>query len=210
FFTFAHTLDNYHCNPIRGLTATRSVPHLFQAIRQKIGRPDSNLKGGPWRASPRRKMVGAPGFEPGTSRTPSVRATRLRYAPTVAARHFGRVHPSKRYHLPSSSVKKLRSVSRRSSSSLRLRCAAGAVAVLCATFSRATSPCAPFPASSRKWRLAPAIVNPSSYNRRLILSTRSTSSWRYSRCRGDSSPAATWETPSPSSAAQTALTPRSG
>ncbi len=28
-------------------------------------------------------MVGAPGFEPGTSRTPSVRATRLRYAPTV-------------------------------------------------------------------------------------------------------------------------------
>src|SRR5262249_50275428 len=28
------------------------------------------------------KMVGAPGFEPGTSRTPSVRATRLRYAPT--------------------------------------------------------------------------------------------------------------------------------
>src|SRR5262249_10897130 len=27
-------------------------------------------------------MVGAPGFEPGTSRTPSVRATRLRYAPT--------------------------------------------------------------------------------------------------------------------------------
>ena len=30
----------------------------------------------------REKMVGAPGFEPGTSRTPSVRATRLRYAPT--------------------------------------------------------------------------------------------------------------------------------
>src|SRR5216684_6322504 len=29
-----------------------------------------------------KKMVGAPGFEPGTSRTPSVRATRLRYAPT--------------------------------------------------------------------------------------------------------------------------------
>src|SRR5208282_5393520 len=32
-----------------------------------------------------RIMVGAPGFEPGTSRTPSVRATRLRYAPTDAA-----------------------------------------------------------------------------------------------------------------------------
>src|SRR5580765_498674 len=31
-------------------------------------------------------MVGAPGFEPGTSRTPSVRATRLRYAPTYLAR----------------------------------------------------------------------------------------------------------------------------
>ncbi len=30
------------------------------------------------------EVVGAPGFEPGTSRTPSVRATRLRYAPTGA------------------------------------------------------------------------------------------------------------------------------
>src|SRR4029434_1621745 len=29
-----------------------------------------------------KSLVGAPGFEPGTSRTPSVRATRLRYAPT--------------------------------------------------------------------------------------------------------------------------------
>src|SRR5215470_11510514 len=29
-------------------------------------------------------VVGAPGFEPGTSRTPSVRATRLRYAPTAS------------------------------------------------------------------------------------------------------------------------------
>ena len=28
------------------------------------------------------RMVGATGFEPVTSRTPSVRATRLRYAPT--------------------------------------------------------------------------------------------------------------------------------
>src|SRR5207249_9601228 len=31
-----------------------------------------------------KKLVGAPGFEPGTSRTPSVRATRLRYAPTIS------------------------------------------------------------------------------------------------------------------------------
>src|SRR5208283_5044787 len=65
------------------------------------------------------ELVGAPGFEPGTSRTPSVRATRLRYAPTAAAGHFGRLHPSRRYHLPSSNVKKLRSASRKSSSSLR-------------------------------------------------------------------------------------------
>ena len=28
-------------------------------------------------------MVGTPGFEPGASRTPSVRATRLRYVPTA-------------------------------------------------------------------------------------------------------------------------------
>ena len=31
------------------------------------------------------RMVGATGFEPATSRTPSVRATRLRYAPTASA-----------------------------------------------------------------------------------------------------------------------------
>src|SRR6266850_3209734 len=37
-----------------------------------------------------KKMVGAPGFEPGTSRTPSVRATRLRYAPT----YFVRLSPA--------------------------------------------------------------------------------------------------------------------
>ena len=30
-----------------------------------------------------RKMVGTTGFEPATSRTPSVRATRLRYVPTA-------------------------------------------------------------------------------------------------------------------------------
>ena len=32
---------------------------------------------------PEEKMVGTTGFEPATSRTPSVRATRLRYVPTV-------------------------------------------------------------------------------------------------------------------------------
>jgi hypothetical protein len=31
-------------------------------------------------------VVGTTGFEPATSRTPSVRATRLRYVPTAAAR----------------------------------------------------------------------------------------------------------------------------
>jgi hypothetical protein len=37
------------------------------------------------------KMVGTTGFEPATSRTPSVRATRLRYVPTVfVARVFRR------------------------------------------------------------------------------------------------------------------------
>jgi hypothetical protein len=38
---------------------------------------DSNLEG--------EKMVGATGFEPVTTRTPSVCATRLRYAPTDEA-----------------------------------------------------------------------------------------------------------------------------
>ena len=33
---------------------------------------------------PRERVVGATGFEPVTTRTPSVCATRLRYAPTVA------------------------------------------------------------------------------------------------------------------------------
>jgi hypothetical protein len=32
----------------------------------------------------RKKMVGATGFEPVTTRTPSVCATRLRYAPTMS------------------------------------------------------------------------------------------------------------------------------
>ena len=31
----------------------------------------------------KKEMVGAAGFEPATSRTPSVRATRLRHAPTI-------------------------------------------------------------------------------------------------------------------------------
>ena len=37
------------------------------------------------------EVVGTTGFEPATSRTPSVRATRLRYVPTVTAflRHCG-------------------------------------------------------------------------------------------------------------------------
>src|SRR5258705_1898009 len=34
----------------------------------------------------RKEVVGTTGFEPATSRTPSVRATRLRYVPTAAAR----------------------------------------------------------------------------------------------------------------------------
>jgi hypothetical protein len=43
-------------------------------MRRKRGIPG---KGGKYR-----KMVGTTGFEPATSRTPSVRATRLRYVPT--------------------------------------------------------------------------------------------------------------------------------
>ena len=80
-------------------------------------------------------MVGAPGFEPGTSRTPSVRATRLRYAPTDGGGFFraalrraamwgiamlqSRVQ-LQGYHRRSRSVKKARSESRKSSSILRL------------------------------------------------------------------------------------------
>src|SRR5579885_3513888 len=76
------------------------------------------------------RMVGAPGFEPGTSRTPSVRATRLRYAPTKLDPAESRDREERReavpaqnqgYHLRSSSVKKARSESRKSSSILRLR-----------------------------------------------------------------------------------------
>src|SRR2546421_899896 len=37
------------------------------------------------------KMVGTTGFEPATSRTPSVRATRLRYVPTGKLTATGRI-----------------------------------------------------------------------------------------------------------------------
>src|SRR6266481_8408166 len=76
------------------------------------------------------KMVGTTGFEPATSRTPSVRATRLRYVPTGKLTatgqqnqkaESGRESAPPRYHRRSSSVKKAWSVSRRSSSILRLR-----------------------------------------------------------------------------------------
>ena len=36
-------------------------------------------------------MVGTTGFEPATSRTPSVRATRLRYVPTALQPHYQRI-----------------------------------------------------------------------------------------------------------------------
>ena len=55
-------------------------------------------------------MVGTTGFEPATSRTPSVRATRLRYVPTARSA----------YHSDSRTVNKERSESRRSSKVLRL------------------------------------------------------------------------------------------
>src|SRR6202051_4158857 len=49
------------------------------------------LRYGRQKKSLRGKMVGTTGFEPATSRTPSVRATRLRYVPTVfVARVFRR------------------------------------------------------------------------------------------------------------------------
>src|ERR1700692_4605070 len=41
------------------------------------------LRYGRQKKSLRGKMVGTTGFEPATSRTPSVRATRLRYVPTA-------------------------------------------------------------------------------------------------------------------------------
>jgi hypothetical protein len=67
-------------------------------------------------------MVGAPGFEPGTSRTPSVRATRLRYAPTRKEAAQTAPRPTKTgYHRFSSRVKNALRESRISSSIFRLR-----------------------------------------------------------------------------------------
>src|SRR5205814_8491469 len=74
------------------------------------------------------EMVGTTGFEPATSRTPSVRATRLRYVPTgkltATAKKPGAESEEEsappRYHHRPSSVKKARRASRISSSILRL------------------------------------------------------------------------------------------
>ena len=84
-------------------------------------------------------MVGTTGFEPATSRTPSVRATRLRYVPTdggilqPAPRRAGIPLPSleiprpetpataqRAYHSDSRAVNKERSESRKSSRVFRL------------------------------------------------------------------------------------------
>src|SRR6266704_4052176 len=112
------------------------------------------------------EMVGTTGFEPATSRTPSVRATRLRYVPTEG-------HPQG-YHRRSRSVKKARSVSRKSSSILRLNSCPGPSAAARGE----TASCSFAPLRSRKCRRAPAMVNPSSYKSRLMRKTMSTSSWR--------------------------------
>src|SRR6266404_6619111 len=96
-----------------------------------------------------KKMVGAPGFEPGTSRTPSVRATRLRYAPTgtlitMRRNNLGaeprQLQQQQGYHRRSISVKKARRASRKSSKFLRLRsCAAPSVPrIVISSFSAAT------------------------------------------------------------------------
>ena len=123
-------------------------------------------------------MVGTARFELATSRTPSVRATRLRYVPTVSVALLRLIAQIQGYHLRSNSVKKLRSPSRRSSSIFRLNCEVAACSPIDPTCP-ATSPPSPLFSSSFKCRRAPAIVNPSSYNSRLIFRTRSTSSWRY-------------------------------
>src|ERR1700674_1246329 len=76
------------------------------------------------------EMVGTTGFEPATSRTPSVRATRLRYVPTgkltTIRQEIERTESQQHlhqqgYHRRSSSVKKARSVSRKSRTILRLK-----------------------------------------------------------------------------------------
>src|SRR5690348_8407867 len=75
------------------------------------------------------KMVGTARFELATSRTPSVRATRLRYVPTGASNNdAARIERAESrqllhhqgYHRRSRSVKKACNASRRSSSILRL------------------------------------------------------------------------------------------
>ena len=75
------------------------------------------------------KVVGTTGFEPATSRTPSVRATRLRYVPTgreprtAQLRSIGcylQRQVAVAYHSVSSSVKKARSSSRSSINTWRL------------------------------------------------------------------------------------------
>src|SRR5580692_9952871 len=89
------------------------------------------------------------------------------------------------YHLRSRSVKKARRVSRRSSNIFRLKsCAAPSAAapVLEPPPPLVAPELSPSPFCSRKCLRAPAIVNPSSYSSRLIRSTISTSSCRYSRC----------------------------
>ena len=64
------------------------------------------------------EMVGTTGFEPATSRTPSVRATRLRYVPTVFGRRSG-------YHSGLSRVKAASNSSRRSRRTWRYERAVG-------------------------------------------------------------------------------------
>ena len=102
------------------------------------------------------RMVGTTGFEPATSRTPSVRATRLRYVPTGTC-YLGL---KTAYHSPSRRVKTARSSSCRSSRNLRCARVAGsgrAAAVLVWLAGLPFPPCC-----SAKCFRAPAIVKPSS------------------------------------------------
>ena len=118
-----------------------------------------------------RRLVGTPGFEPGTSCTPSKRATRLRYVP-----------PSHRYHdlwrMVKISFKSLRIRTRvacAGSPNGRPSCFLGLLAV--------SSEVVPeWRAGFCNWLLAPAIVNPCSYSNRLISRINSISFLRYRRC----------------------------
>src|SRR5260221_7553725 len=58
-----------------GIRKTQSQ-HRVRVLHRKL---NSSARG-------KKEVVGTTGFEPATSRTPSVRATRLRYVPTAAAR----------------------------------------------------------------------------------------------------------------------------